>query len=114
MTDFLTSADDAAFRRGGNAEAEVFLAGIRSAMAHGNDGWIDDDLAIASDWGFDPASVSVPVTIFHGDVDRMVPIGHGRRLASLMPSVSLRTLSGDGHVSAFLDHTDDITDALLS
>jgi pimeloyl-ACP methyl ester carboxylesterase len=113
MHDFLTSADVAAFRRNGNAEAEVFLAGIGRAMAHGNDGWVDDDLALASDWGFDLASVSAPVTILHGELDRMVPIGHGRRLAELLPTASLHAIPTDGHVSAFLDHSHDIVAALL-
>jgi pimeloyl-ACP methyl ester carboxylesterase len=113
MHDFLTSADIAAFRRNGNAEAEVFLAGIGWAMAHGDDGWVDDDLALASDWGFDLASVAAPVTILHGELDLMVPIGHGRRLAEFLPTVSLHAIPSDGHISAFLDHTDDIVTALL-
>ena len=31
---------------------------------------IDDDLAYVSDWGFDPAAVSAPTLVVHGDADR--------------------------------------------
>ena len=41
-------------------------------------GWIDDALAFCSPWGFDPASVTVPVLLWHGDSDVFSPASHAR------------------------------------
>jgi len=60
---------------------------------------IDDDLSYVAPWGFDPAVVSGPVLVLHGDEDRMVPSSHGRWLADHCPSAELRLYPRDGHVS---------------
>jgi hypothetical protein len=53
---------------------------VPAAVAGGTAGWRDDDLALVQDWGF-PLSgggngadgAGVPITIWQGDQDRMVP-----------------------------------------
>jgi pimeloyl-ACP methyl ester carboxylesterase len=65
----------------------------------GPDGLIDDDVALAKSWGFDPGSITVPVLLIHGTDDRVVPATHGDYLAKLMPSAELWRRPGDGHVS---------------
>lgn len=42
--------------------------------------------------------VGVPVTILHGDRDRVVPIAHGRGLAEALPDAELRVLPGVDHI----------------
>jgi pimeloyl-ACP methyl ester carboxylesterase len=39
------------------------------AVRYGADGWIDDDLAFCSNWGFEPADIKVPVLVWHGQDD---------------------------------------------
>ena len=50
MGDLLADADRQALGRGD--ESDVFAAAIRHAMSAGNDGYVDDDLAFVTDWGF--------------------------------------------------------------
>lgn len=69
------------------------------ALGGGLAGMIDDDLALVADWGFDPASMAVPVLIMHGGEDRVVPSSHGRWLAERIPTAELRLSPHDGHVS---------------
>ena len=60
---------------------------------------MDDDLAFVTPWGFDVASIAVPVLVMQGDADLMVPVAHGRWLARAMPTASVRLLAGQGHIS---------------
>ncbi|MGI8446513.1 MAG: hypothetical protein ACR2MP_04855, partial [Streptosporangiaceae bacterium] len=58
--------------------AEYLAESFRAALHAGIAGWRDDDLAFASDWGFPAGQAdAVPVAVWQGDEDRMVPFGHG-------------------------------------
>jgi pimeloyl-ACP methyl ester carboxylesterase len=46
---------------------------------------IDDYLVCRSHWGFDPADLRIPVTLWHGRGDRLVPLGHTLTLAAAIP-----------------------------
>ncbi len=94
--------------------AEVLAASVRRALAGGFDGWIDDDLAFTRPWGFDPAAIGVPVTVWQGDVDLMVPFAHGRWLAARLPRGRAALVPGHGHVSLVTAHRDAILDDLLA
>jgi pimeloyl-ACP methyl ester carboxylesterase len=72
---------------------------VRPAMAAGPAALIDDDLAYVAPWGFDPAQVSAPLLLLHGDADRMVPSSHSKWLAAHLPHAELWTRPGDGHIS---------------
>jgi len=50
---------------------------VGPAVATGNGGLVDDDLAYVSPWGCDPAAVHGPVLLVHGEQDRVVPSSHG-------------------------------------
>ena len=51
------------------------------------------------DWplGFRLEDVSIPVVIFHGDADNLVPISHPRFIAERIPMARLEEVSGHGH-----------------
>jgi pimeloyl-ACP methyl ester carboxylesterase len=72
---------------------------VGPATAAGPGGLIDDDLAYVSPWGFDPAEVTAPVLLLHGEQDRIVPSSHSRWLARRCPSALLRLSADDGHIS---------------
>lgn len=69
------------------------------AMREGVDGWVDDDLAFIRPWGFVPADVTVPVFLWQGGQDLMVPPAHGRWLAAALPTCRPRFLPDDGHLT---------------
>jgi pimeloyl-ACP methyl ester carboxylesterase len=70
-------------------------------------GWIDDALAFCSPWGFDPASVTVPVLLWHGDSDVFSPASHARWLADRIPGAAVVVQAGAAHFGA-LDVLPDI------
>ena len=81
------------------ALAAFLLDHIRAGIDPSGDGWIDDDLAFVAPWGFDLASIRVPVQIWHGEQDQFVPYGHGVWLAEHIPGVDARLTPDDGHLT---------------
>jgi pimeloyl-ACP methyl ester carboxylesterase len=56
------------------------------------------DMAIAiRDWGFELDDIEAPVQIWHGDLDRNIPISHAHRLANTIPDATLHPCPGEGH-----------------
>jgi pimeloyl-ACP methyl ester carboxylesterase len=75
------------------------VAGLQRGIATGIDGWVDDDLAFTRPWGFDLGAIGVPVSIWQGEADRMVPFAHGRWLARQVPHARAHLEAGQGHLS---------------
>lgn len=90
-------------------------AGMREAVSTGIDGWLDDDLAFVVPWGFDLAEVAaVPVSLWQGEVDLMVPYAHGQWFAGHLPrSVRVHLEPGQGHLSIGVGALDRMLDELL-
>ena len=82
--------------------AEEFHRGVEVALRDGVDGWVDDDLAFIRDWGFALDDVRVPVHLWQGGQDLMVPPAHGRWLADRLPTVTPHLLPDDGHLTLLL------------
>ena len=79
--------------------ADFIAASCRDAVRNGIWGWFDDDLAFTRGWGFDLDSIRLPVAIWQGSEDRMVPAAHGRWLADHVPGARAHLLDGEGHLS---------------
>jgi pimeloyl-ACP methyl ester carboxylesterase len=93
--------------------AEHEAAGIRRALEAGFDGWVDDDLAFSRPWGFDVRTIRVPVQIWQGEEDRLVPWSHGQWLADAIPGARFRLSKGHGHFSLGTSNRDQILDDLV-
>lgn len=79
--------------------AEEMAAAMRRAVSSGIAGWRDDDLAFVKDWGFALDQISVPVDIWQGRQDRMVPFEHGQWLAAKVPKAQAHLFATEGHLS---------------
>ena len=82
--------------------ADFVLRTVREGMGETRDGLIDDDMAFVTPWGFELSQIRVPVLLLHGEHDQMVPISHGRWLASRITNVEARFLPNDGHLTLSL------------
>jgi pimeloyl-ACP methyl ester carboxylesterase len=92
----LSDVDKAALT---GALGDFLAANMREGLSRGMWGWFDDDLAGTRSWGFDLATVSVPVAVWQGRHDRMVPFGHGAWLAAHVPGARARLEPEHGHLS---------------
>jgi pimeloyl-ACP methyl ester carboxylesterase len=63
-------------------------------------GWIDDARAFCLPWGFDPAAVTVPVLLWHGERDMFSPVAHARWLGARIPDATLVVKSNAAHFGA--------------
>lgn len=88
---------DRAYLTGETADrmAETF----RWAVASGIWGWFDDDIAFVQPWGFDLDAIEVPVQVWQGSDDLMVPFAHGQWLAAHVPGATAMLVQGEGHLS---------------
>ena len=67
---------------------------------------------IARPWGFDLDAMKVPVLLWHGELDRNVPVAAGRYLASVFPDCRATFYVEDAHLSVPLNHQEEILRAL--
>ncbi|NUR31797.1 MAG: alpha/beta hydrolase [Catenulispora sp.] len=74
-----------------NCAAAVKISGV---------GWADDVRALASAWGFDPASVAAPVLLWHGAEDVHSPVSHMAWLAERIRGSQLVVANGTAHFGA--------------
>ena len=72
---------------------------MRRAVARGTNGYWDDNLAHARDWGFAVAAISVPVVVRHGEDDLTVNVESARWLARAIPEATAQIVPGAGHIS---------------
>jgi len=94
--------------------AAYVAASFRNAISTGIWGWFDDDLAFTRPWAFDLDGIKVPVQVWQGGQDRMVPFAHGRWLAAHLPRVTAKLLSDEGHLSIAVAKFSEVVDGLLA
>ena len=96
-------------------EAEWAPLGVDStrAGAAGSRGLVDDDAAFVAPWGFDPGTITSPVLVVQGGLDRVVPAAHGFWLHGRIPGSEFWERPEDGHLS-ILRTLSDVLDWLVA
>ncbi|GID26227.1 alpha/beta fold hydrolase [Paractinoplanes brasiliensis] len=108
--DLLSEVDKKALTGG---FADYLAESTRYSVSAGIAGWREDDLAILSDWGFRLADIRVPVAVWQGEQDRMVPPAHGHWLAAHLAGAEVHLLPSEGHLS-LIAGIDEVIDNLLA
>lgn len=95
---------------------EHVVESFREGLKIGADGWVDDDMAFINPWGFELSEIKVPILLYQGSVDKMVPFAHGQWLGNHLPQDILKKhlIDGQGHISIFVGQTESIIDELLA
>lgn len=84
------------------------LTGARQDMR----AFLFDAVVFGREWGFRLEDVRVPIHLWYGDADNIVPVEHGEHLAGRLPNAILRIRKDEGHLGG-LGATHEIFDALL-
>lgn len=79
--------------------AEYLAVSVNAAGRQGIVGWRDDDLTHTRPWGFDLKEIRVPVSVWQGSLDAMVPFAHAEWLAANVAGTQAHLIEGEGHIS---------------
>ena len=99
MGGLLPPADKAAMDRG---FTEWLTETFHRAGAQRTAGVLDDGRRGAP-WGFDVGAITVPVLIYQGRQDAMVPFAHGEWLAAHVPGAEAHLTDDDGHLTPMIN-----------
>jgi len=71
-----------------------------------------DAILFGREWGFSLEAIRVPIHMWYGDADNIVPVAHGEHMAAKIPQATLRVRAEEGHLGG-LGASHEIFDALL-
>ena len=77
-------------------------------------GLAEDSHTINNDWGFKVADVTARVDIWQGEIDKAVPVGHGRWLAAQMKNSTLHELANQGHSTIMVEAREPILQSAIA
>ena len=77
---------------------QVIRESVREQALGGVAGWVDDDLAFVSPWGFELEQIAVPVLVRYGASDVLVPAAHGAWLGAHVPDCVVKVDDTAGHL----------------
>jgi pimeloyl-ACP methyl ester carboxylesterase len=81
--------------------AAALSASLREAFRQGGQGVADELLLLARPWTFRLEEIRVPVRLWHGEADGVVPVAMGRHLAQAIPDCRAEFIPGGGHYLVF-------------
>ena len=64
-------------------------------------------------WDFDLDEIQLPILLFHGRLDKNMPLAHVQQTANQLHDAQLVTYPDDGHISTFANHSNEIVKALI-
>ena len=92
------------------AFGEDMVRAMQDGLRSGFYGWFDDDLAFTGPWGFALTDIEVPVQIWQGRHDLMVPYAHGLCIADAIPGAESRLSDTDGHLTLYARRVPEVHD----
>ncbi|MGE5139276.1 MAG: alpha/beta fold hydrolase [Rudaea sp.] len=107
----LSASDRAVLDRPG--ARSMFNAMLSGALQAGSRGVAQDLKLLCESWKLKLGEIPVPVFLWHGEADRIVPPSHARYLASAIPPSRVQFFSNEGHLSLILCHWGEILSDLL-
>ena len=94
------------------AIAEMFKKDVAEAFRQGSKGVVSDMKILSEPWGFSLDEITIPVHIWHGTADQIVPISLARFMAESLHQVETHFIDGAGHFMA-VQYTKEIFSALM-
>ena len=80
---------------------------MREGLRQGAAGYAHDLELLSRPWGFELGDIRVPVDLWHGDADAVIPPQHGRYLAAVIPGARLHMCPGEAHLLLW-NHLEDV------
>jgi pimeloyl-ACP methyl ester carboxylesterase len=83
------------------------------SMREGVKGATQDLQLYVREWDFSFDEIQMPLTLFHGEQDRNIPIGAVKKVMASLPTARLVTYPDEGHISLIVNHLYAIAKALV-
>ena len=77
----------------------LLILNIREAFRQGTAGAIMELQLYAKFWGFQLADITMPIELWHGDADKVVPLSHSKYVHEHLPNSQLTVVPGEAHFS---------------
>jgi pimeloyl-ACP methyl ester carboxylesterase len=77
------------------------MDGVMEAFRLGALGTASELSLFSRPWGFEVGELTLPIDLWHGEADAIVPVGMGRYLADQLPRCRARFIPGAGHLWIF-------------
>jgi pimeloyl-ACP methyl ester carboxylesterase len=90
----------------------LVLASTAEALRQGGRGAAWELTLIARQWDFGLQDVRMPVSLWQGLADQILPAAMARRLAAALPACKPRYLPGEGHLSLVVRHIGEVLAAV--
>ena len=92
----------------------ILSASFKESMRSGPSGASRDVFLYASSWGFDLQKIRVPIHLWHGEKDDIVPIAMARYLADTIPNCRASFYRDEGHFSLVVKYMEEILRVLVA
>jgi pimeloyl-ACP methyl ester carboxylesterase len=83
------------------AMKDMRIQSMLEAFRQGPEGLCEDITLLRRPWGFDIGAISMPIRIWHGELDKIVDISFGRELGRILPNSTCEFREGLGHNMIF-------------
>jgi pimeloyl-ACP methyl ester carboxylesterase len=85
----------------------------REGVARSLAGVFSDARIYGEAWPFDLGAIRVPVHLWHGEEDRVVPVAVGQHYAAHIPGIRARIIPGEGHFSIIFNSLPEVVETLM-
>lgn len=93
---------------------ELMAASLVEGLRQGAKGAAYEGVLFGRSWGFKLEEITFPaIHLWHGELDKEVPIAVGRGVAGKLTQCQASYYPGEGHISVMVNHAPDILKALL-
>jgi len=92
--------------------ATIMVKAAQEGFQLGTVGLSQDLVIYGSHWGFDISEIKVPVKVWHGEMDTVVPVIFGKLFESFIPNCTAVFFANEGHISIVPNHLHTFIDAL--
>ena len=92
---------------------DLCRASVSEGMRQGTTGHAWEGRLLSRQWGFDLGEITIPMQIWHGELDVDTPVHMGRAMARSIPNCTVTILPEAGHLLIF-QHWGAVLRSLLS
>jgi pimeloyl-ACP methyl ester carboxylesterase len=93
---------------------ELLIKMVNGCFQQGGRGAAWEYRLFVRPWGFRLEDIRIPVYLWHGEMDNMVPVSMGRYVANTIPDCRAKFFPEDGHLSMMINHFEEVLATMIA